>query len=285
MCDMHFIRLKLITELSMLKKYILFVILLLNLTGKAYSQRVEGVAAMVGAAAVIGAAVVQREQLEEKIELLGTNYVLENFKTKAFELSLNGLKDQSKAFDPSTISIYAFNYSELDPVNRAPIIGGRKVILMVLDNGWINEYGLDITKIKFYPINQQNWNVLYFKYLSLASGIDILNSKIPHYTESKPKTDQSFILRNNKRIYKSDETTEISFTTLTNRGLVENKTGDLILPFTTINSDSYVVDDSLEDYKVVYNERSLGLFINSLSRLVQIRTSIVSDITFYLNSF
>ena len=52
----------------------------------------------------------------------------------------------------------------------------------------------------------------------------------------------------------------------------------LVIPFYKLTGDMYVVTDYSQEMKLLYNERSLGIFLKETSDLVQIKRSNIIEI-------
>ena len=118
--------------------------------------------------------------------------------------------------------------------------------------------------------------------MRLASGFEIEVTDVPVFT-TKPKESNNEIVFKNKgqTYYSTNETVAYRYTTITRKGL-ENR-GSVILPFKSMGGDSYFVSDYSDEFKIIFNERSLGFFLKNTSRLVQVKRRLVESITNYLN--
>ena len=56
-----------------------------------------------------------------------------------------------------------------------------------------------------------------------------------------------------------------------------------IAPLLRISGDAYIVDDYAEDFKIIYNEKSLGIYLKEDKRLVQFNRSVLNGITSFIN--
>jgi len=213
--------------------------------------------------------------------LFATNYILENFNYEAFNLEINGLTVGSKTFDPSTISVISFNVSEADLLNKGKSIYSRTALLVFFDYGWRNEFGIDITKVKFMPFNKENWNPLYKAYLNLVTGVEFDEDKLPIFSEGFAGIEEGVISIDYDKYYPTGEFVRLGRTTLTNRGVKGDK--NMILPFPKVGGDTYLVSDYSDELKVIFNEKSMGFFFKDTGKLVQLKSSLVSDITRFVN--
>ena len=253
----------------MKKIFILFLLISILTPKNLYSQKGQGIAAAAGIVAGIAGAAIATEQLKEELELFATNFILREFDLNAFELKIDGLGDQTKASDPSTISIMSFNVTPVDFNYGSPINEERFSLLVFFDSGWRNEFGIDITKVKFKEYNKSEWNKLLGTYIGLASGVEIKDGKVPVYTNA------------NGEFLFSGDYKDFKYVQIENNGIRNsNKT---ILNFKKLNGDTYLVDDYSDEYKLIYNEKSLGLFLKENQKLVQINKRLMNRITDFLN--
>lgn len=281
-----------------MRKLTIFILILsvLFITKQAQAQKPGEVAA--DAAAVIGTAIaiaMTIDQFQEQLELQATQYLLENRPDfKQFELQLLDF-EATKLSDLSNVSCVSFSVKGPDFRNQS-----RMVLLMFLSKGWKSEYGVDFTKIRFQLFNKSEWGDLFFSYISLASSVEITDKmnipvfvKIPN-EKSDNLSPELFITTLDSygnRVYleKSKYRTDISNVTLTTDGigikyLTEDKLKTSVIPLIRIENidNTYLVSDFSSKYKVVYNERSMGVYIKELKDLVQLRRSSINAIQSFL---
>ena len=244
-------------------KKLIYLFLIIILLVPKQSKAQDGAAAAVGAAAVVGAVVgglAARENIKEQAELKATEWILTNKPDlKSFYVSTLDFNSK-KARDMSSVSVITFMLQEFT-INRDAYTskgtlirgakkynGGDKYVLYAFTSkGWVNQYGVDYSKIRWYLYNPNEWLDLITEYAKVASGIedDALINKS---------------LRNGK---------------LVSSGIkVERK---LEIPFNFINGDMYLVSDYSEKMKLIYNERSLGIFLKETRDLVQLKRSALVD--------
>ena len=265
-----------------MKKIVLVVLTICLFFPKNLSaQKGEGVAVAAGLIAGIAATAIAVEQLKEELELFASEYIIENYDIKAFELKINGLSDKAKNSDPSTVSVLSFNISPIDYQYGNDLASERIALLVFFDSGWRNENGIDITKVKFAPFNKAKWNNLLGGYIGLASGVKIENSKVPVYKKSRNSESSAKITVDNEDYEPTGEYKNFKYIAIERKGIVNSNS--VILPFKKITGDTYFMEDFSEEYKLIFNERSLGLYLKSVGRLVQIKRSLVDDITDFLN--
>lgn len=213
-----------------MKKLLFILIITSLLIPKNLSAQNNGTAAAAAGILAIGGAIAAVEQLKENLEKVAVEQVLKTYPDLIdFELktgSLNG----TKAKDLSAVGVVTFEIT-----NRK---NQEKFVLFAFNsNGWVNEYGVDFSKLYWKNFNQNEWNNLMQAYIMTASGESLTNQEV---AESK----------------------------IVNKGV--KKGSKFIVQFDEIGGDVYLTKDYSEEFKVVFNERSLGLFLKSTSDLIQI---------------
>lgn len=227
-------------------KYGLITVLLLS-SKMSYSQN-EGLGAAVGAIAAIGVGIAAVEQMKENAELTATEWLLSNHPEKeSFMLKTIDFEGK-KLKDMSSVSVISFKIQEFEPQDKPVLNGEKSILLGFTSKGWINEYGIDFNKVKWFLLDKKEWGNMMTSYVSVASG-------------EKDKNLINETLKDGK---------------IVNKG-VKNK-GKMAIPFYKMGGDYYVVTDYSEDMRFVYNERSLGIYLNETSDLVQIKRSSIIEI-------
>jgi hypothetical protein len=267
---------------------------------KVAAQSGEQIAAVAGAAVAIGAAAFAIHQVIELWELEATQYMLENRPgASEFSLKLNKpFSASTKWSDVSSISLLSFNvnYSRVDNDTSSE----REVLLMFLDDGYMTEYGLDVTRVSWEFVNASEWNSILAAYLNLATGLDIIANSRAYIYEDLRSGQVDPLNSNHKSV--SGRDTEVDYYEKTNkyvslyRGLrvgefsitaghkaAPNASGIEVARLLKISGDTYLVNDYSEDFKIIYNEKSLGLYLKESRRLVQLNTSVVNSITDFIN--
>ncbi len=202
----------------------------------------------VGALAAIGVGVAAIEEMKERAELTATEWVLSNhpemtsFSLKTIDFEGKKLKDMSSA------SVITFKIQEFIPADKPELDGRKQVLLGFTSYGWINEYGIDFTKVKWFLIDEVEWTKMMVSYVKVAS-------------DEKNNTKLEATLREGK---------------IVNKGVrVKSK---MEIPFYQLSGDMYVVTDYSEELKFIYNERSLGIFLKDTRDLVQIKRGSLIEI-------
>ena len=211
----------------------------------------EAVAAAAGAIVAIGAGIAAMKQMEERAELIATQWILSNnpeltsFSLKT--LSFNG----KKLKDMSSTSVITYKIQEFEPSEDIKLDGTKYVLFGFTSQGWINEYGIDFNKIKWILVDKEEW----------------MNMMISYVDVSSPEDDQTVL----------KET--LMDGRVVNKGVkVKSK---LVIPFYKLTGDMYVVTDYSADLKLLYNERSLGIYLKDTRDLVQMGRGDVIEIHEY----
>ncbi len=224
-----------------MKKLLLFTIIcFIILPTKVNAQNDGAIAgAVAGGLLAIGAGIAAVKQMEEQAELKATQYILAHHP----ELSSFSLKtldfDGKKLKDMSAVSVISYKIQEFTPEDKPVLDGKKQVLLAFTSQGWINQSGINFDKITWYLIDSEEWMRMMVAYVKVSSS----------------------------------EKDEGTLETTLKEGRVVNKgvkiKSKLVIPFFKLHGDMYVVTDYSEDMKLVYNERSLGIFLKATKDLVQ----------------
>lgn len=239
-----------------MKKLLLFLIITSYLFSNTLKAQSDGqiAGAAVGALLTIGAGIAAVEQMKERAELTATQWILTNH-PELTSFSLTTLDfDGKKMKDLSATSVISFKIQEFVPSNN-PILNGKKQILFAFTSyGWITQYGIDFDKVDWFLIDKSEWMKMMTSYVKVASN------------EMDDKTIKEKLKQGK----------------VVNRGVkVRSK---LVIPFFKLLGDMYVVTDYSNKLKLIYNERSLGIFLKETMDLVQIERKNLIDIHyFFLN--
>ena len=215
-----------------MKKTILLLLVFTVLAPAKLSAQEDGANAA-AALAVVGsivATIASIEEAKEQIELIAVEQVMANYSNiENFELKTSSLNG-TKVKDLSSVGVITYEMTDIDT--------NKKYILFAFaSSGWVNQYGIDFSKLIWRNFNKNKWNNLMRAYVKTASGIDLTLDEI---SESK----------------------------IVNNGV--RRDGKFILKFEDISGDVYLTSDYSSDFKIAFNERSLGLFLKRTSDLIQI---------------
>jgi hypothetical protein len=108
-------------------------------------------------------------------------------------------------------------------------IGGERLVLFLfLSSGWSNQYGLDFNKVKWKLFDRKTWNDLMQAFVQTASRKEV-------------------------------DVQTIAMSTISAKGLKNKK--DYILEFDKMRGDVYYTLDYSDEFKLVFNEGTMGLFL------------------------
>ena len=206
------------------------------------------VATAAGALLAIGAGVAAVEAMKERAELMATEWVLahnpelENFSLKTLDFDGKKLKDMSST------SVITFKIQEFIPADKPELDGRKQILLGFTSYGWINEYGIDFDKVKWFLIDSSEWLKMMTSYVKVASG----------------EQNENYIKE------------QLTIGKIVNKGVKEKS--KTTIPFYQLSGDMYVVTDYSPEMKFIYNEKSLGIFLKETQNLVQISRGSIIDI-------
>lgn len=225
-----------------MKKTVILLIAIMYLAPQNLKAQNEGaaVAAVAGGLLAIGAGIAAIEQMKEQAELTATEWFLTNH-PEYTKFSLKTLDfDGKKLKDLSSTSVITFKIREFDINGDEPELGKKLVLFGFTSFGWINEYGIDFDKVKWFLIDSNEWMNMMTTYSKVASG------------EKNEETIRE-ALKNG---------------TVVNKGIKTKKGEDI--DFYKIDGDMYLVTEYSPEMKFIYNERSLGIYLNETMNLIQI---------------
>ena len=219
------------------------------------SQNNDGAAAAAAGILAIGAGIAAIEQLKEQLEQKAVEEVLTAYPNLINFELKTGSLKGTKMKDLSSVGIVTFEIKDLDTSNKY-------VLFAFLSNGWSNQFGVDYSKLKWKLFTRNEWNKLMQAYIKTASKIEI---SIEDVASSK----------------------------IVNKGVQQNK--KFIIEFSKIKGDVYYTSDYSDEFKIVFNERSLGLYLKQSNPdefrrggprgdLVQIRRNSIIRAHSFLNS-
>lgn len=230
----------------------LLVVCLFSKQAQAQNNGVATAAAAVAGMAAIGGAIAAIEDMKERAELTGTQWILANH-PEITSFSLKTLDfDGKKLKDMSNTTLLYFKVQEFSPADNPALNGKKQILFAFTSYGWINDYGIDFSKVKWYLIDSDEWMKMMVAYAKVSSPIKDEN-----------------VLKN-----------KISNGKVVNRGVKVN--GNLEVPFFKLEGDMYLVSDYSDEMKLVYNERTLGIFLKQTGDLVQMKRSSIIEIHEFL---
>lgn len=78
----------------------------------------------------------------------------------------------------SSTSVITFKIREFEINGDEPVIGEKLVLFGFTSFGWINEYGIDFDKVKWFLIDNEEWMTIMTAHTKVASG-----EKMKHQSE------------------------------------------------------------------------------------------------------
>lgn len=238
-----------------MKKLTFALIIIALLVPKQSNAQSNGASAAVAVGAgllAIGAGIAAIEDMKERAELTATQWVLSNhpelnsFSLKTLDFNGKKLKDMSST------SVISFKIQEFNPTDNPKLDGKKQVLLAFTSYGWISDQGIDFNKVDWYLIDSVEWMNMMVAYAKVAS---------------KEK---------NETILKDVLT----------HGIVVNKAikakGKPEITFFKLEGDMYLVTDYSLEMKLIYNERTLGIFLKNTGNLVQMgRAAVINTHEFF----
>ena len=239
----------------MKKLFTVVLVAAMLIPSSAKSQNNDGAAAAAAGILAIGAGIAAIEQLKEQLEQKAVEEVLTAYPNLINFELKTGSLKGTKMKDLSSVGIVTFEIKDLDTSNKY-------VLFAFLSNGWSNQFGVDYSKLKWKLFTRNEWNKLMQAYIKTASKIEI---SIEDVASSK----------------------------IVNKGVQQNK--KFIIEFSKIKGDVYYTSDYSDEFKIVFNERSLGLYLKQSNPdefrrggprgdLVQIRRNSIIRAHSFLNS-
>jgi hypothetical protein len=229
------------------------------------------IAAVTGAAIGIGLAMSSSvASVKEAVERNMVEWVLDNknhSNKTSFNLSLIRW-EATKKEDLNNVSVLGFIYT----------VWGEKysnyVLLNVCSQGWLNDYGVDFSKVKVYEIDKNNWSKIMLAYMNLSKE---------NYKFNITDIENIPVIRNNKN--KENSTIPLyHIKAINNTGIlfqVQDNNVDFKFNFDEIltRSNTHTVIDIDEEYKLDFNEGNLGIYLKATGDLISLRRDFIVDIT------
>jgi len=185
------------------------------------AQKNDGAAAAAAGLLAIGAGIAAIEHLKEQLEQKAVENVLSAYPHLVNFELKTGSLKGTKLKDLSSVGVVTFEIKDLDTSNKY-------VLFAFLSSGWSNQQGVDFNKIKWKLFSTNEWNKLMQAYIRTASKTDI-------------------------------SIQDVGISKIVNKGVQRNK--KFIIEFSKIKGDVYYTSDYSDEFKIVFNERSLGLYL------------------------
>ncbi|WP_343329411.1 hypothetical protein [Polaribacter staleyi] len=197
-------------------------------------------AAVVGGLVAIGAGIAAVKQMEEQAELVATEWILTNHDDfKSFSLKTMDFNGK-KLKDMSSTSVITYKLQEFTPADDIDFNGKKRILFGFTSPGWVSQYGINFDKVKWFLIDESEWMNMMVAYVKVSSN------------EKNESTLKETLIAGK----------------IVNKGVRLNR--KMEIPFYKLEGDMYLVSDYSEEMKLIYNERSLGIFLKETKDLVQI---------------
>ena len=126
--------------------------------------------------------------------------------------------------DVSSVSVVTYEVYNYD-------LNKRYILFCFLSSGWSNSNGMDFSKVKWKFFDATEWNNLIKSYIKTASKKDL-----PIEDISKCKVTWKGVLLDNK----------------------------YVVNFKKIDGDTYLTSDYSDEFKIVFNEGRLGIYLKNM---------------------
>ncbi|TXD53601.1 MULTISPECIES: hypothetical protein [unclassified Polaribacter] len=219
---------------------------------KSQAQKNNGIVAAVAGIAAVGTAIAINSQMKEMAELKATEWILGEY-SEFTSFSLKTLDfDAKKKKDASAVSIVTYKVQLFKPADKVELNGKKYVLFAFLSDGWINQNGIDFNRFIWHLVDESEWINMMTSYVKVSSDEKNIGTIQKTLKEGK----------------------------IVNKGVrVKSK---LVLPFYKLEGDMYVVTDYSDMMKIIYNEKSLGIYLKKTRNLVQIGRDDIIEIHDFL---
>lgn len=238
-----------------MKKLFLGLLLSLLFIPKSISQTEDIINSVASQIIAVSNVVLSIKQMEAQAEHTATEWILNNYPNLT-NFSLKTLDfENKKVTDMSDASVITYTIQEFVPGDNPKVDGKKYILFGFTSTGWISDYGINFNRVLWYLVDSDEWMNMMTAYVKTASS----------------EENDSFIketLLNGK---------------IVNRGV--RVRSSLTIPFYKMSRDLYAVTDYNNLIKLVYNERSLGIYLKETSNLVQIgRNKIINIHDFFFEN-
>jgi hypothetical protein len=241
-------------------------VMIIGTSGSAVARESEVPAsAGIVVAALTAAALV--ELVKEQMEHDAVEWMLAN-RADVDEFELTLLDWSANSFsDLSSTSAVLFS---VRPKSKPQFI-----LMVTTDHGWVTESGVNFAKVRYHSIARSRWDAIMFGYLRVSAQAPIgspsrinVSPKRSKSSESAPSGDGDFAT--------------IDRFVLVQRQLAYFDVGGecRTLALEKISEDSYRVGMDDADFKVVYSENALHMFVKADRSLVKISRKTLGKIAF-----
>jgi hypothetical protein len=286
-----------------MKKYFISILISCLLFSNFSKAQNDGAAAAAAAGALLAGFSIWKaiDDYKEYFENTAANFIITNhpeydqFRVKVFKLS------SKKSSDIGGMNVVPFSFIELE--DGLPT-ENRKILLMFSGSKKWNGFGVPYKEYSFKWLELNEWNDILSAYSQLNSPVkeNIVNNMVPVYFKFKPfSTNLSSNSSTNALNKKDQDLIEIKFLTKSNYYKLDNnntliniselnissfglkKDGKILFPFYKLNGDDYLVADFSKDYKLIANEKSMGLYLKNHNESILIQRRLMNKIHTFLN--
>ena len=146
---------------------------------------------------------------------------------------------------------------------------------MITAPGWVNQYGVNYTLLQWLWIDEAKWLSVKGSLLELISPVAMEDGVIRLYqevadSESADVTIQKGIDEDAQIYYAATAgSTTLDGLRLWRRGF-KHRASDFVVPSYFMRGDDYLYSSYNDEFSIVWNEKSLGLLLNSPARFLQV---------------
>tara|TARA_B100000795_G_C22676420_1_gene389957 strand:+ start:37 stop:897 length:861 start_codon:yes stop_codon:yes gene_type:complete len=255
--------------------------------------------ALWGALALGAAAAIAIEDNKEFLEALASNTIFANYpEYDEFQIKTIGWGDGAKRIsDKGKVNLYPFAFIQLKNNIETE---NRKLLLLFASPGWMNEFGVDYTKLKWELWSVSDWNKCLSIYSELNSPIstEIISNLIPVFKKGKglsltqfnklEKNSGDIFISDSKNFYYQyfldEEKPSVPIGELKLTQLGWKLKSKLIYPFYNMKGDDYIIKDFSESLKIFSNENALGFFLKNEQDQILVRYTVLNKIHNFVNN-
>ena len=226
-------------------KKVTLLILIILISTKSIGQNKNSAAAGAVAGLIAGGIIAMTtvSMLKESMEQTAVEYFIDSYPDIETFELSTSSLSGTKLSDLSNVSVVTFKLTDISN-NR------RFALFAFTSYGWVTDAGVDFSKITWRLFGRDEWNSLMQGFFKTAKNKDIPIDEI-----IKGKLDEKGI-----------------------------KIGrDYIFEYPKLKGDFYSVRDFNEIIKIVYNEKSMNLFLKDSKSLVKLRNVTINKIHTFLN--
>ena len=262
---------------------------------KAISQDGSETGAAIGGLVAAGlVAAIAIEQNKENMEVMASNKIFSDFpEYKEFRIKIIGYGTGGKKFSSNGAgSLFPFAFTELKNTLET---NNRKLLMLFASSGWITQYGINFSKLRWEWWSKDDWNNLLLAYSELNSteNISIESNLIPIYNEKGQKVKLADAKKFSKSLAIDYATIEsnaedeacirIGELTFTKAGWKAGNSKEIIYPFSSMQGDDYLITEYSENLKIFRNENALGLYFRKEKSQMLLHYKVVNKIHTFIN--